>query len=134
MPFMPRVSRTALAAVGVLAFCMLMTALGRGMGETFAVFLLPLGEEFGWERASVVSITDDQRLQMLLLRGRQGHPSYLLPLRLLLLLLLLRWLWLLLLLLLLLRDGRRTEEGFGKIGVKEGERAEIVWETPSLIA
>ena len=56
MPFMPRVPRTALAAVGVLAFCMVMTALGRGMGETFAVFLLPLGEEFGWERASVVSI------------------------------------------------------------------------------
>lgn len=33
-----------------------MTALSRGAGETFSVFLLPLSTQFGWERASVASI------------------------------------------------------------------------------
>lgn len=33
-----------------------MTALSRGSGETFSVFLLPLSGHFGWERASVASI------------------------------------------------------------------------------
>jgi len=33
-----------------------MTALSRGAGETFSVFLLPLSAQFGWERASVASI------------------------------------------------------------------------------
>ena len=74
-----------------------------------------------------------QRLQMLLLRGRQGHPSNLLPSLLLLRLLLLLG-RLLLLLLLLLGDGGRTKEGFRKVGVEEGERAEIIREAPSLIS
>lgn len=34
----------------VVAFCVLMNMLSRGYGETFAVFLLPLGDEFGWTR------------------------------------------------------------------------------------
>ncbi len=33
-----------------------MTALSRGSGETFSVFLLPLSADFGWERASVASV------------------------------------------------------------------------------
>jgi len=33
-----------------------MTALSRGAGETFSVFLLPLSAQFAWERASVASI------------------------------------------------------------------------------
>lgn len=33
-----------------------MTALSRGAGETFSVFLLPLSGHFDWERASVASI------------------------------------------------------------------------------
>ena len=33
-----------------------MTALSRGAGETFSVFLLPLSGDFDWERASVASV------------------------------------------------------------------------------
>ena len=33
-----------------------MTALSRGAGETFSVFLLPLSSNFEWERASVASV------------------------------------------------------------------------------
>ena len=33
-----------------------MTALSRGAGETFSVFLLPLSSHFEWERASVASV------------------------------------------------------------------------------
>lgn len=33
-----------------------MTAVSRGMGETFSVFLLPLSAHFDWERATVTSI------------------------------------------------------------------------------
>jgi len=40
----------------VLAFCVLMTAVSRGAGETFGVFLLPLSEHFAWERAEVASV------------------------------------------------------------------------------
>ncbi len=40
----------------VLALCVVMTALSRGSGETFSVFLLPLSGHFGWERASVASV------------------------------------------------------------------------------
>ena len=40
----------------VLAFCVLMTAMSRGAGETFGVFLLPLSEFFDWERAQVASV------------------------------------------------------------------------------
>lgn len=47
---------SALAALLVLMFCVLLTALSRGMGETFGVFLLPLSSEFGWERAQVTSV------------------------------------------------------------------------------
>ena len=34
----------------------MMTALSRGMGESFGVFLLPLSSHFSWDRASVASI------------------------------------------------------------------------------
>lgn len=40
----------------VLVVCVLMTALSRGSGETFSVFLLPLSDHFEWERASVASV------------------------------------------------------------------------------
>lgn len=35
---------------------MLMIAASRGMGETYAVFLLPISDNFGWNRASVTSV------------------------------------------------------------------------------
>ena len=45
--------RTALAILGV---CFVLSVLGRGLGETFTVFLLPISQSFGWDRADVVSI------------------------------------------------------------------------------
>ncbi len=42
--------------MSVLFFCLCTTALSRGMGETFGVFLLPLSGHFDWERATVTSI------------------------------------------------------------------------------
>jgi MFS family permease len=45
--------RTGLAVLGV---CFLLSVLGRGLGESFTVFLLPISQAFGWDRAEVVSI------------------------------------------------------------------------------
>jgi MFS family permease len=50
-PLMP--VRTAL---NVLALCFALSVLGRGLGESFTVFLLPISESFGWDRAQVVSV------------------------------------------------------------------------------
>src|ERR1700757_1344551 len=44
------------AALGVLALCFALSVLGRGLGESFSVFLLPISESFGWDRADVVSV------------------------------------------------------------------------------
>jgi MFS family permease len=49
----PKPARTAL---GVLALCFALSVLGRGLGESFTVFLLPISESFGWDRAQVVSV------------------------------------------------------------------------------
>lgn len=46
----------AALSLSVLFFCLSMTALSRGMGETFGVFLLPLSDHFDWERAAVTSV------------------------------------------------------------------------------
>src|SRR6202035_1463896 len=43
-------------ALGVLAICFALSVLGRGLGESFTVFLLPISESFGWDRAQVVSV------------------------------------------------------------------------------
>jgi MFS family permease len=43
-------------ALGVLAVCFTLGLAGRGLGETFVVFLLPLSQSFGWDRAAVASI------------------------------------------------------------------------------
>jgi MFS family permease len=40
----------------VLALCFALSVLGRGLIESFTVFLLPISESFGWDRARVVSI------------------------------------------------------------------------------
>jgi len=49
----PTPARTAL---GVLALCFALSVLGRGLGESFTVFLIPISESFGWDRAQVVSV------------------------------------------------------------------------------
>jgi len=46
----------ARTALGVLALCFALSVLGRGLGESFTVFLLPISESFGWDRAQVVSV------------------------------------------------------------------------------
>jgi MFS family permease len=45
--------RTALA---VLATCFALNMLGRGLGDTYAVFLLPLEREHGWPRYELTSV------------------------------------------------------------------------------
>jgi MFS family permease len=49
----PRPGRVALS---VLALCFALSVLGRGLGESFTVFLKPISESFGWDRAEVVSV------------------------------------------------------------------------------
>ena len=44
------------SSILVLFFCLTMTSLSRGSGESFGVFLLPLSSHFSWDRASVASI------------------------------------------------------------------------------
>ncbi len=45
----------AMAAI-VLALCFVFNMLGRGMGDSYIVFLLPLGNDFGWSRSEVSSV------------------------------------------------------------------------------
>jgi len=48
--------KPARTALGVLALCFALSVLGRGLGESFTVFLKPISENFGWDRAQVVSV------------------------------------------------------------------------------
>jgi MFS family permease len=43
-------------ALTVLSLCFALSVLGRGLVESFTVFLLPISESFGWDRARVVSV------------------------------------------------------------------------------
>ena len=47
---------SSFAALTVLAVCFLLSVLGRGLGESFTVFLLPISETFGWNREQIISI------------------------------------------------------------------------------
>ena len=49
-------ARPARVALGVLALCFVLAVLGRGLIESFAVFLKPISQDFGWDRAEVVSV------------------------------------------------------------------------------
>ena len=40
----------------IFLFCFFMIAISRGMGESYAIFLLPLSENFSWNRTNVTSI------------------------------------------------------------------------------
>ncbi len=40
----------------VLALCFAFNFIGRGVGDTYMVFLLPLGSEFGWHRSQMTSV------------------------------------------------------------------------------
>lgn len=56
MPLFRGVTAVMAGALGVLALCLGMTALGRGAGESYAVFLLPLSGDLGWDRSSATSV------------------------------------------------------------------------------
>ena len=43
-------------ALRVLALCFVLALLGRGLSDSFTVFLKPISESFGWDRAQVISI------------------------------------------------------------------------------
>ena len=51
-----RSPKPARVALNVLALCFTLSVLGRGLGESFSVFLKPISESFGWDRAQVVSV------------------------------------------------------------------------------
>src|SRR6202045_3289129 len=51
-----RSPRPARMALNVLALCFALSVFGRGLAESFAVFLKPISESFGWDRAQVVSV------------------------------------------------------------------------------
>src|SRR6266566_2941592 len=48
--------KPARIALNVLALCFALSVLGRGLGESFTVFLKPIAESFGGDRAQVVSV------------------------------------------------------------------------------
>jgi len=48
--------KSSFAAVTVLAVCFMLSVLGRGLIESFTVFLLPISETFGWNRGQIISI------------------------------------------------------------------------------
>jgi MFS family permease len=51
-------------ALGVLALCFVLTLVGRGAGESFTVFLLPISRAFGFDRAEAVSVYSLASLSM----------------------------------------------------------------------
>jgi MFS family permease len=51
----PAQKPSARIALNVLALCFTLSVLGRGLGESFTVFLKPISEDFGWDRAQIVS-------------------------------------------------------------------------------
>ena len=49
-------SKSLSIGIGVIFFCLVMAAVGRGMGDTFAIFLLPLSNDLGLSRSEAASI------------------------------------------------------------------------------
>jgi len=56
MPRLPAAGSPGRHALYVLLTCLLMTMVGRGMLEAYAVFLLPISQSFGWERTAVSGV------------------------------------------------------------------------------
>ena len=48
--------KPARTALNVLALCFVLQMVGRGLGDSFTVFLKPIAESFSWDRAEVVSV------------------------------------------------------------------------------
>ncbi|WP_315778587.1 MULTISPECIES: MFS transporter [unclassified Bradyrhizobium] len=49
----PKAGRMAFVVLGL---CFALSVLGRGLGESFTVFLKPISDGFGWDRSEIVSI------------------------------------------------------------------------------
>ncbi len=49
-------SRHRRTAIAALAVCFALNMLGRGMSDTYTVFLLPLQHEFGWSRSQLTGV------------------------------------------------------------------------------
>jgi MFS family permease len=48
-------AKPAYVALNVLALCFSLALVGRGLGESFTVFLKPIASDFGWDRAQIIS-------------------------------------------------------------------------------
>src|SRR3954452_1758811 len=48
--------KPARTALSVLGLCFVLAMIGRGLGDSFTVFLKPIAESFAWDRAEVVSV------------------------------------------------------------------------------
>ncbi len=48
--------KPARLALNVLVLCFVLSVIGRGLSDSFTVFLKPISESFGWDRAQVVSV------------------------------------------------------------------------------
>jgi MFS family permease len=48
-------AKPAHVALNVLALCFSLALVGRGLGESFTVFLKPIAQDFGWDRAQIIS-------------------------------------------------------------------------------
>src|ERR1700737_2186438 len=55
-PAVTKPLKPARVALNVLALCFVLSVIGRGLGESFTVFLKPISENFGWDRAQIVSV------------------------------------------------------------------------------
>ena len=53
---MATISKSVSIGIGIIFFCLIMAAIGRGMGDTYAIFLLPLSNDLGLARSEVASI------------------------------------------------------------------------------
>ncbi|MBB44524.1 MAG: hypothetical protein CMM43_00270 [Rhodospirillaceae bacterium] len=53
---MVALSKSISIGIGVIFFCLIMAAIGRGMGDTYAIFLLPISNDLGLARSEVASI------------------------------------------------------------------------------
>src|SRR6202008_194262 len=68
--------KPARVALNVLALCFALSLLGRGLGESFTVFLKPISESFSWDRAEVVSVYSLTWLAGGLMGPLGGRPFY----------------------------------------------------------
>ena len=48
--------RALIIGVALVFFCLIMVAVETRMGDTYAIFLLPLSQDLGWDRSNIASI------------------------------------------------------------------------------